>query len=97
MATHSSVLAWRIPGTEEPGGLPSMGLHRVTHDWSDLIIFKKRLSYDPCILKILKLNQKLHFKILLKPFEDNKIESKWNWRKFEISVINIENHMHQNF
>ena len=29
MATHSSVLAWRIPGTEEPGGLPSMGLHRV--------------------------------------------------------------------
>ena len=32
MATHSSVLAWRIPGTEEPGGLPSMGLHRVTHD-----------------------------------------------------------------
>ena len=36
MATHSSVLAWRIPGTEEPGGLPSMGLHRVEHDWSDL-------------------------------------------------------------
>ena len=36
MATHSSVLAWRIPGTGEPGGLPSMGLHRVGHDWSDL-------------------------------------------------------------
>ena len=36
MATHSSVLAWRIPGTEEPGGLPSMGSHRVGHDWSDL-------------------------------------------------------------
>ena len=36
MATHSSVLAWRIPGTGEPGGLPSMGLHRVRHDWSDL-------------------------------------------------------------
>ena len=32
MATHSSVLAWRIPGTEEPGGLPSMGSHRVRHD-----------------------------------------------------------------
>ena len=32
MATHSSVLAWRIPGLEEPGGLPSMGLHRVGHD-----------------------------------------------------------------
>ena len=36
MATHSSVLAWRIPGTVEPGGLPSMGSHRVGHYWSDL-------------------------------------------------------------
>ena len=36
LVTHSSVLAWRIPGTEEPGGLPSMGSHRVGHDWSDL-------------------------------------------------------------
>ena len=36
MATHSSVLAWRIPGTGEPGGLPSMGSHRVGQDWSDL-------------------------------------------------------------
>ena len=36
MATHSSVLAWRIPGTGEPGGLPSMGLHRVGHNCSDL-------------------------------------------------------------
>ena len=36
MATHSSILAWRIPGTGEPGGLPSMGSHRVGHDWSNL-------------------------------------------------------------
>ena len=36
MATHSSVLAWRIPGTREPGGLPSMGSHRVGHNLSDL-------------------------------------------------------------
>ena len=36
MATHSSVLAWGIPGTGEPGGLQSMGLHRVGHDCSDL-------------------------------------------------------------
>ena len=36
MATHSSVLAWRIPGTGKPGGLPSMGSHRVGHDSSDL-------------------------------------------------------------
>ena len=36
MATHSSILAWRIPGTAEPGGLPAMGSHRVGHDSSDL-------------------------------------------------------------
>ena len=36
MATHSSVLAWRIPGTAEPDRKPSMGSHRVEHDWSDL-------------------------------------------------------------
>ena len=36
MASHSSDLAWRIPGMGEPGGLPSMGSHRVGHDWSDL-------------------------------------------------------------
>jgi len=36
MATHSSVLVWRIPGMGEPGGLPSMGSHRVGHNWSDL-------------------------------------------------------------
>ena len=36
MATHSSFLAWRIPGTGEPGGLPSLGSHRVGHNWSDL-------------------------------------------------------------
>ena len=48
MATHSSVLAWRIPGTEEPGGLPSMESHRVRRDWSNLAaaaanqLYKKR-------------------------------------------------------
>ena len=36
MATHSSVLAWRIPGMAEPGGLPSVGSHKVRHDLSDL-------------------------------------------------------------
>ena len=36
MATHSSILAWRIPGTEEPSWLPSMGSHRFGHDWNDL-------------------------------------------------------------
>ena len=36
MATHSGILAWRIPGTGEPGGLPSMRSHRVGHEWSNL-------------------------------------------------------------
>ena len=40
MATHSSVLAWRIPGMREPDGLPSTGLHRVRLDWSDLAAAK---------------------------------------------------------
>ena len=42
MATHSSVLAWRIPGTGKPGGLPSTGSHRVGHDWSDLAKSRRR-------------------------------------------------------
>ena len=46
MATHSSVLAWRIPGTREPGGLPSMGSHRVGHDWSDLA--QHSIDYNIC-------------------------------------------------
>ena len=36
MATHSSILAWRIPGMGEPGGLPPVGSHRVGHNWSNL-------------------------------------------------------------
>ena len=46
MATHSSVLAWRIPGMGEPGGLPSMGSHRVGHDWSDLAAAAAVLSVE---------------------------------------------------
>ena len=46
MATHSSVLAWRIPGTEEPGGLPPMGLHRVRYHWSDLAAAAYELESD---------------------------------------------------
>ena len=45
MATHSSVLAWRIPGTGEPGGFPSLGSHRVGHDWSDLAAAACQLSW----------------------------------------------------
>ena len=57
MATHSSVLAWRIPGTGKPGGLLSMGSHRVGHDWSDLAAtfiestkcFTHFISYEPSV------------------------------------------------
>ena len=45
MATHSSVLAWRIPGMGEPGGPPSMGSHRVRHNWSDLAAEAANLPY----------------------------------------------------
>ena len=50
MATHSSVLAWRIPGMGKPGGLSSMGLHRVRHDWSDVAA----AAYIKIFEKILK-------------------------------------------
>ena len=48
MATHSSILAWRIPGTDEPGGLPSMGSHGVRHNRSDLA------AVAVCLLNILE-------------------------------------------
>ena len=48
MATHSSVLAWRVPGTAEPGGLLSMGSHRVGHDWSDLAACTSQIGNCLC-------------------------------------------------
>ena len=45
MATHSSILAWRVPWTEEPGGLQFMGPHTVGHDWSDLAQHSDLSSY----------------------------------------------------
>ena len=51
LATHSNALAWRIPGTGEPGGLPSMGSHRVRHDWSDLAAAAKRVDWISLWLK----------------------------------------------
>ena len=53
MATHSSVLAWRIPGTGEPGGLPSVGSHRVGHEWSDLAVAAAGSLYQ--VAKVLEL------------------------------------------
>ena len=50
MATHSSILAWRISWTEEPGGLQYMGLQRVRHDWSDLAREVIKLVFILCYL-----------------------------------------------
>ena len=47
MATHSSILAWRIPWTEEPGGLQSMGSQRVRHDWATLLTYFSTLFSVP--------------------------------------------------
>ena len=55
MATHSSILAWRIPGMGEPGGLLSMGLHGVGHDWSDLAAYTLEKSEFLIALKKLCL------------------------------------------
>ena len=50
MASHSSVLAWRIPGMGEPDGLPSVGSHKVRHDWSDLAAAAAVFIYMPILL-----------------------------------------------
>jgi len=55
MATHSSVLVWRIPGMGEPGGLPSMGSHRVGHDWTDLAAAAAEVSETILFLKFFLL------------------------------------------
>ena len=57
MATHSSILAWRIPGAEEPGGLLSMGSHRVRHDWSDLAAAAAEQSDTQLLLQKYLLNE----------------------------------------
>ena len=59
VAPHSSVLAWRIPGMGEPGGLPSMGSHRVEHDWSNLAAAAAAAAHtSKVMLKILQARLK---------------------------------------
>ena len=80
MATHSSVLAWRIPGTAGPGGLPSMGSHRVRHDWSDLAA-AAAANLD------LYEETKVNFKFNVFTFGQEdwwmcvNMEWKWHWKK----------------
>ena len=99
MATHSSVLAWRIPGTGEPGGLPSMWLHRVGHDWSDLaaaaavpqtLEWAFKCSLDP----IQPLgNQKIqsHSISLMCPETEAEIFSEQYW---QLCIFSLENLIH---
>ena len=70
MATHSSVLAWRIPGAGEPGGLQSMGSHRVGHYWRDLAAasdHRKKQENSKCDVQNWKENKK-EFENLEKEF-----------------------------
>ena len=67
MATHSSFLAWRTPGMGEPGGLPSMGSHRVGHDWSDLAA----AAAEPYILCFFPIHKYLWIIYKLGPIRDN--------------------------
>ena len=64
MATHYSVLAWRIPGMAEPGGLPSMGSHRVGHNLSDLAADKKLCTVETALQKYLEKFMKIAQMIL---------------------------------
>ena len=58
MATHSTVLAWRNSGTGEPGGLPSMGSHRVGHDWSDLAAAAAAAAAAAYTCILMRVNEK---------------------------------------
>ena len=65
MATHSSVLAWRIPGTGEAGGLPSMGSHRVGHDWSDLVAHLLEILWRLNKVNVISLSPSRHSTMIL--------------------------------
>ena len=72
MATHFSVLAWRIPGTGKPGGLPSMGSYRVGHDWSDsaaaaAVSWENHSSFQGCLSNQMPASQDM--------FHDEQISS----------------------
>ena len=92
MATHSSVLAWRIPGMGEPGGLPSMGSHRVRHDWGDLAA-AATYAYNNCeftCLNIFIILNTLQFLLLmmLKLIHHWLLEaSSWSQSSFDIIPV----------
>ena len=91
MATHSSVLAWRIPGTGEPGGLRSMGLHRVRHDWSNIAAAAHLyIQFCVCISSLYYLKQ---LKTMMNPiamstFSTQIVVSKYipHWKKTSLEI-----------
>ena len=93
MATHSSVLAWRVPGTGEPGGLPSMGSLRVGHDWSDLAAAAAAAAeYESEHLEnFLLFNRHIHF-LSWWITGQKKRPRKWDGMQFfaQVSAMNTE-------
>ena len=91
MATNSSVLAWRIPGTGEPGGMLSMGSHRVRHDWSDLAAaavqgtLKSLLQHHSSKASILRCSA--FFSLKKKSLEDESHRG-WRMREWEMPALN---------
>ena len=93
MATHSNILAWRIPGTEEPGGLWSMASQRVGHDGSDLAhstvrvlgIRKVNIGMNQQISKQMQLRTQTNFKVTI-CWTHNKWKTKWFQDRMVMSV-----------
>ena len=84
MATHSSVLAWRIPGMAEPGGLPSLGSHRVGHDWSNLAA-AARIPSPPLALFVVmlpKVHLTSHSRMSDSRWVITSLWLSWSWRSF---------------
>ena len=81
MATHSSVLAWRIPGTGEPGGLLSLGSHRVRHDWSDLAAAAAAVLDKPGLPRWLRGKESVSQRRSHRRFSFNPWVGKIPWRK----------------
>ena len=73
MATHSSISAWRIPWTEEPGGLQSIGSHRVGHDWSDLA--QHGITLKSIVMLEMQTTKKIIQKLQLKHSAEEKVDT----------------------
>ena len=84
MATHSSVLAWRLPGIGEPGGLPSMGLHRVGHNWSNLAVGVAAARYADDTSLMAESEEELKSLLMKVNEESEKVGLKLNIQKMKI-------------